>query len=312
MYIFIDDTEESKEIIKLLKEKSKSGVRVIMVLDAFGSYGLSKKVVEEMRDSGVEILFFKWILRRLHRKILIVDDKIAFVGGVNIHHAARAWTDLLIRVEGKIVSSILWSFRKIYKISGGKDKEIISQKRKTFADSRIWLIEHIPFVRKPKLRDAYMEAILKAKQKITLVTPYFLPHRWMKKLLIETSERGIKVEILVPKETDHNFFDRANRRYISMLAEKGIDFYLTNEMNHAKLLLIDDTLALVGSQNVDALSFDFNAEVGLFFTNKKMIDDLQKIVDKWKNNSSYFDEEVHIIFIDKVFSFVIKWLQPFL
>lgn len=313
MYIFIDDTDESKVILKLLSEKARAGVRVRMILDWFGSYELSKDAIAQLRDAGAELIFFKKIFRRLHRKILIVDEQVGFLGGVNIHGSARRWSDLLIRVEGPIVRSLIWSFRRIYRSSGGKDSAILGYRRKAlFGNTRIWMLEHVPFIRKPRLRDNYIETIFKAEHEVIFVTPYFLPHRWMIDLLRGTVARGVKVEVIVPLTTDISFIDRANRRYMSMLSENGVKFYLTPRMNHAKLLLIDRKLALVGSQNIDALSFDFNAEIGVYFNDPKMISDLGAIVNIWKEKTTPFDPEKHITFVDKVFSYMVKFLQPFL
>lgn len=313
MYIFLDDTDESKVIIDLLAEKSRTGVRVRIILDWFGSYELSKDATVQLRDAGAELIFFKKIFRRLHRKILIVDEKIGFLGGVNVHGSARTWSDLLIRVDGPIVRSLIWSFRRTYRNCGGKDTAILSYRRKTFFGStRIWMLEHVPFIRKPRLRDNYIETIFKAEREVIFVTPYFLPHRWMIDLLRGTMARGVKVEVIVPRSTDIAFLDRANRRYMSMLSGYGVKFYLAPKMNHAKLLLIDQKLALVGSQNIDALSFDFNAEASLFFNDPIMVSELGAIVEKWKTKATLFDPKKHTTIWDKVFSFTVKLLQPFL
>ncbi len=313
MYIFIDDSEETKAIINLLAEKAYGGVHVHIILDAFGSFGLSRQAVRTLRDAGVELLFFKKFFRRLHRKIVVVDQKLGFIGGVNIHGSAKKWSDLLIRVDGPVVRSLVWSFRKIYKSLGGKNSEIVGYQRKALLGrTRLWLLEHVPFIRKPRLRDSYIEAILKAEKSVLLVTPYFLPHRWMRQLLEGTVARGVEVTVLVPKSTDISFLDTANRRYMTLLEAKGVKFFLQPKMNHAKLLLVDEALALVGSQNIDALSFDFNAEAGLFFTDVKMIAGLKKITEKWKAVSVPFDPLTHISFSHKVLSFLIKILQPFL
>lgn len=313
MYIFLDDTYEGKEILEILCEKARNGVRVRMILDAFGSYDLSKEALVRLRSAGAEILFFKKLFRRLHRKIVIIDEQVAFLGGVNIHGLARSWSDLLLRVEGPIVRSIIWSFRTIYKACGGVDLHILGYKGKPlFANTRIWLLEHVPFIRKPKLRDSYMETIIKAEHDVVIVTPYFLPHRWFIKLIRSIVSRGVRVTVIVPRSTDSAFLDRANRRYMTLLYEHGVTFLLTNTMNHAKLLWVDGIRALVGSQNIDALSFDFNAEASLVFEDQKMLASLGKIIDQWKKQSVQFSPQLHITTADKIFSFFVRFLQPFL
>ncbi len=313
MYIFVDDTEQTNDFISLLSEKARSGVEVKIVLDWFGSFGLSDKAQEKLREAGVELLFFKKLLRRLHHKVVIVDESVGFLGGVNIHREARNWDDLLVHLEGPIVNSLMRSFRRFYKLCGGRDPHILSYKKKAIlGHTRVWFLEYVPFIRKPRLRDAYAEAILKAKKKVVLVTPYFTPNKWLIGLLRDTVQRGVIVEIIVPAKPDVALLSRANRRYINMLSKFGVHFFLSPKMNHAKLLLIDESLAVIGSANLDALSFDFNAEVGVFLTDEKMLSDISGIVAEWKSKAKIPDESMRVTFLDFILSFVVRLLQPFL
>ncbi len=314
MYIFVDDTEKENDFISLLSAKARAGVSVRMILDMFGSADLSDKARKELEDAGVELLFFRKWFRRLHKKIVIVDEKVGFLGGVNIHQSARLWSDLLIRLQGPIVHSLIRSFKRTYRTSGGRDQYVLSFKKKAvLGHTRIWLFEHIPDLRQPRLRDIYTESILKAKKQLILVTPYFLPHKWLIQLLKETVARGVEVQVIVPTKTDLTFITRANRFFVNLLAGDGITFFETPKMNHAKLLLIDENLALVGSQNIDAMSFDFNAEVGVFFNDKKMIHDLFAIVDGWRSAAQKITTpSKNITWDDKLFSFLIRALQPLL
>jgi len=313
MYIFVDDTPEAQDIIDILADKSRSGVKVKIILDAFGSKELSSSAETKLKSSGVEILFFNKLFRRLHRKIMIVDEKIGFVGGVNIHKSARLWDDLLVRVEGKIVYSLTRSFAKIYKSCGGKWTYLTSYRKKAILGrTRIWLIEHLPSIHRPRLKDYYVEAMFQAKREVIIVTPYFLPHRWFKKLLRETQERGVSINIFVPQKTDISLITKANYTYMRLLGQEGITFYILPTMNHAKLLLIDDSLALVGSQNIDSLSFDYNAEAGLYFDDPSMIKDLRIIVEKWRESSKVFNPNHKISLFDHFYSYIVRLLQPFL
>ncbi len=99
---------------------------------------------------------------------------------------------------------------------------------------------------------------------------------------------------------------------MGFLESYGVTFYQTQKMTHAKIMIIDDSLALVGSSNIDALSFDFNAEIGVFFENEKMIADLRAIIEKWKENSVIFKQNIRFPFWTKVFFHIIRAFQPFL
>lgn len=314
MYIFLDDTKEADYLISTFCAKAEKGVQVRIILDAFGSFGLSKKAISKLQASGVEILFFKKIFRRLHRKFVVIDEKVGFLGGVNIHKSARLWNDLLVRLEGPIIGSLIKSFRRTYESCGGRDPYLLSHEAKPaiLGRTRTWVLEHFPAIRTFRLRDTYIETIMKAEQKVTFVTPYFLPHKWLITLMKETARRGVAVEVIVPLETDILFLTTANRYFMNQLTNYGVTFYQTKEMTHAKLLLIDSNLALLGSNNIDALSFDRNAEIGVFLNNQKMIAQLEQIVAKWKSTSVVFTEEHHYGFVSKMFSFIFRVFQPIL
>ncbi len=313
MYIFVDDTKQANDFIDLLSFKAKNGVKVKIVLDWFGSFGLSGEAQKKLRLSGAELLFFRKFFRRLHHKVVIVDETIGFLGGVNIHKSARMWDDLLVRLEGPIVNSLTGSFFRIYKLCGGKDSgESIHKRKAILGRTRIWLFEHIPYLRKPRLQHAYTEAISGAKKRVILVTPYFTPSKWLIELLRESVDRGVKIEVMIPIKTDSAFLSRANRRYINILKEYGVVFYLLPHMNHAKLLLVDESLALLGSANLDALSFDFNTEVGVFLNDEKMIADITKIVDGWKAKTVELKNPLRVYFLDRLLVVIVRLLQPIL
>jgi cardiolipin synthase len=314
MYIFVDDTHEADYLIETFVVKAKQGVAVRIILDGFGSFGLSRGAIDRLRNGGVELFFFKKMFRRLHRKFAVIDEKVGFLGGVNIHKSARLWNDLLVRLEGPILRSLIRSFRHTYIVCGGKDPYLLTYAAKPaiLGRTRTRLLELFPTIRSLRLRDTYIEKIIKAEKHVTFVTPYFLPHRWLINLIKETVRRGVSVEVIVPLDTDIIFLTTANRYYMSLLVDYGVRFYQTKEMTHAKLLIIDDNLALVGSHNIDALSFERNAEIGVFFENEKMIADLRIIVEKWKSGAVLFTEPERRGFWAKIVSYLIRVFQPYL
>ena len=125
MYIFLDDTKITHDFLGMLKSKALSGVEVVIIADAYGSRELKSTAIAELKASGIEFIFFSHWLRHTHRKFLIIDHKIAFLGGVNIEEKIRNWRDLQIRLKGKIVKPILKSFAYAYKMSGGKKISIL-------------------------------------------------------------------------------------------------------------------------------------------------------------------------------------------
>lgn len=290
MYIFSPDTSQSHDFISQLEKKAQSGVRVVVVADAFGSLYLANSHVKRLRAAGAEVFFFSHWLRRVHRKILIVDEKTAFVGGVNIGKEYRNWNDLELKLSGRVVAKMLQSFSYTYLMAGGKDPHIlIQEKKKLAAKFRFWLIDHWPAQNIYTLKNHYVEKITRAKKTIQIVTPYFMPPRWLISLLDDALRRGLRVEIIIPKKVDYDFVSRINFRFIRALDRLGAKFYLTDRMNHAKLLLIDDEEGLLGSQNFDWLSFHLNAETGVFFKEKKLIQKLDKTIAVWKHHAQKFN-----------------------
>jgi len=289
MYIFQDDMEKFN-FTELLIEKAKQGLRVRVILDSFGSSKLSQNALHSMKEAGVELLFISYFFHRTHRKILVVDNTIAFIGGVNFHQSAKLWNDLVVKVKGPFVKRIVKSFAKSYVECGGKDPLIFSESKKTFLHkTHIWLVEHFPHRKKFFLKIIYKKYLNQAEDNVILVTPYFMPKRWFIALLHQAVLRGVKVEILVPKNTDHSLIDRVNYFYINKLAKLGVNFYLEPEMNHAKVIIIDAKEGIIGSQNLDFLSFELNAELGVFFSDLATVGKLVNITDNWKKDAIPFD-----------------------
>lgn len=309
MYIFVDNMQEFN-FLKLLKEKAKSGVKVKIILDSFGSSGLSKGGILSLREAGAEVIFFSYFLHRTHRKILIVDGKIAFVGGVNLEQKMNQWKDLVLRVEGRLVKSISRSFAKAYVKSGGKDQAMITLNNEVVLDkAKTWIMEHFPISNKFHLKKIYKEALRDSEISVLLVSPYFIPKRWLMGAMHQAVLRGVKVEVLIPQYTNNFFIDRVNHFYIYKMSKLGVSFFLEPKMNHAKALVIDEKEGMIGSNNLDFFSFEFNSEIGVFIKNNEVIRKLLKITDEWKDESVLFDSKsYHPKWIDYILSPLIRLL----
>jgi len=314
MYIFLSDTEQSHNFIGALIEKAVSGVRVVIVVDAYGSKMLKKETINSLKASGVEFIFFSNWLRHIHRKVLIIDKKIAFIGGVNIGKRFAHWNDLQIKLHGRIIRSLLRSFAYTYEMAGGKDPKILRYRDgKLRTKLKFWLIEHLPRKNIYALKSHYVEKITHAQKKIQITTPYFTPPRWLISLLDDAIRKGVLVEILIPQETDVHFVDRVNYRYMYNLHHLGIKFYLSQTMIHAKLLLIDGEEGLIGSQNIDHASFLINSEIGIFFKDKKLLRELSDVIDVWKQDSAPFEpKRFKMHGLDYVILALMKLFRPIL
>ena len=314
MYIFSNDTFQSHDFITELKKKADEGLRVVIIADAFGSDTLKKEVSSEIEKSKIEFIFFSHWIRHIHRKILIIDDRIAFIGGVNIKKSFIHWNDLQLKITGKITKRILKSFAYTYAMSGGKNEAILKH-REMQATARIknYFFEHWPIRNIHSLKNSYIEKISNAKTSIQIVSPYFTPPRWLISLLDNAIRRGVKIEIYIPQKSDIPIMDKLNYQYIHTLHALGINFYLNKTMNHAKLLIIDGKEGLIGSQNIDPLSFGINVEAGIFFQDKKLLTELSVVVERWKKNSIKFVPwKYKMKLVDYVIFGIMKVFRPIL
>lgn len=291
MYIFLDDTQSTHDFLKLLKEKARSGVEVVIIADAYGSNSLKPEAIAEMRAAGVEFIYFSHWFRHTHRKIVIIDNKIALIGGVNIEEKTRNWRDLQIRLQGNIIKPLLKSFAYAYEMTGGKKESILKYSRLPLVQKiKSWITDNFDITLGGyHLNEYYKKKIIGAKESIQMVTPYLLPPRWMLALLDDACRRGVRVEILIPDDTDVKPLNKVNYLNSCRMAAYGVKFYLLPVMNHAKIMLIDRTEGVIGSQNMDVLSFNWNIEAGIFFQQKQLVADMGKIIEHWKRESVPFE-----------------------
>lgn len=292
MYIFLDDTKESHNFVELLIKKAQQWIKIVLILDAFWSWNLKTASIKKMQAAGIEIHFFSDWLRRSHKKIIIIDERIAFFWGANIHKRSRHWLDLQMRIEGRLtIKPMIKTFAYTYKMCGGQDKKIIARYKKSlFKKIKLFLIQNYPGNKLYQLTEYYKEKIIQAKKSIKITTPYFIPPRRLLALLDDAVRRGVIVEIIVPADTDVKTLNRINYYYITKVIPLGIRCYAMKKMNHAKMMIIDDKEAVLGSQNMDKLSLDVNYEVWAFFTQKKLVHQLLDIFDQRKKKSPLYTE----------------------
>ncbi len=311
MYIFSDDNA-GQDFFSALEKASKRGVRVIVILDVV-SLDIIAGNVSRLRDAGAEVLYSSFWFQRMHRKILIVDEAIAYTGGVNIGRKFTLWHDLMVRVTGHVIEPMLRSFARVYRASGGGDKEFMKGiKIEGRRPGAVRFLDHGIGRRRNMFRRYYEERMGKAQKSIVLVTPYFFPPRWFIARMHQAIIRGVRIDILLPASADHPFANGVNRSYASFLTELGAHLYFSPDMNHAKAMLIDDHEGVIGSQNLDVLSFNINLEAGVFFDDPKMVADLKLIIEGWKKEARPFDGtgvrfrwyDIPVAFLLRLFGFI--------
>ena len=138
------------------------------------------------------------------------------------------------------------------------------------------------------MQQFFFNAMEAAKTSVTLLTPYYVPNRDFLRLLERATRRGIRIDLLVPARSDIQLMDILAQKYFQKVHEMGVNIYLSDQMNHSKAMVVDDNMGMVGSVNLTKRSFDINEEVGAYFTNVDMVNDLNKILSGWKEKAQPF------------------------
>ncbi|MSU75635.1 MAG: phosphatidylserine/phosphatidylglycerophosphate/cardiolipin synthase family protein [Candidatus Magasanikbacteria bacterium] len=310
IYIFIDD-EAGNRFIDALCDRARVGVDVKIIIDAFGSWGLSRPAETRLIEAGVEVLkynrihpefaFGKWwrrLWRRNHRKLLIIDEAIAFVGGVNVESKALEWDDLFLKLTGPVIRPLLTSFAKTYRRAGGSKSRVRHLLRSRLPAELKTLPEKIKFIahspldnRLPAVRKLYLRSIAMAKESINVLTPYFVPDLQLLRLITKAKRRGVKINLFLPARTDHLFMELIARAYYGLIHRTGANVYFLPKMNHGKAIMIDDKTGFVGSANVTPRSWYINDEAGVYFDDEKMADELKGFFEDWKAGATPLDLE---------------------
>lgn len=303
MYILVDD-DAGKRFFDLLKSRSEAGVKVKIIIDYWGSFWLSGKKIDELKRSGIDIRVFQpqknpfsgfknWIMRRTHRKILIVDEKVGFVGGVNVDKQMENWDDLVVELYGKPVRSLLRSFARTYVIAGGEKSEVrhlLAYRYRVRHDTFDIVYDDIDR-KKSKIKNTYLNAIYKARERVILFSPYYFPDKQFLHALWVARKRNVKIDLLIPFRTDVRIATYAAYAWFSVMSKLGVRVHLTKKMMHGKGVVVDDDFAFVGTSNLEHSSFDYNQEVNVTLKDKKVVARVKRILEKWIADADELDHE---------------------
>ena len=326
-YIFVGG-DVTKKFLEAMEERARNGVQVRLVTDAIGSKSLRDEEIEKFREAGgkfaryMPLKWYTWprINNRTHRELLIVDGRVAFVGGsgwadhwlMPKDRDKQRWRDTMVRVEGPAVTGVQSSFSENWLEATG---EVLTN-REMFpfepgkGDSRAVVVRSSPTTgRSTSARVLFQTLLASATKRIYITTPYFLPDRSITDELVRAKkERGVDVRIITPGPgTDHMLTRRSSRRLFGPLLEAGAHIYeYQPTMIHAKVLLIDSQWAVVGSTNIDPRSFSLNDEVNLATPDPRVAQRLEQDfyndlkqsrevnLQEWKNRK--FTERIHELF----------------
>ena len=270
-----------------LSERARSGVKVHVLLDWLGSVKMEQTQIDKMREAGVEIQRYHkphWshlprLNNRTHRKLLIIDGKVGFTGGVGIADQWRGnarnpdeWRDTHFQVSGPVVAQMQAVFMDNWIKAQGKvlHNELYFPDIKSAGDMQAQMFSSSPSGGSESMQLMYLMAITAAKQSIELSSAYFVPDELSVQALIAAAKRGVKVRIITPgKYIDTELVRKASREGWGELLQANIEIAeYQPTMYHCKIFIVDDLLVSVGSTNFDNRSFRLNDEANLNVLNK--------------------------------------------
>ena len=286
-YIFNDD-QLGEEISDILIDKALRGVKVRIIYDHVGCFGVKKQFFQRMADAGIDVHpFFKvtfpefatrvnW---RNHRKITVIDNTIGYIGGMNIANRYvygdndGIWRDTHLRIIGPSVLGLLhsfhsdWAFMELPQFDDGEDISEFQSRRN--GDVGIQILSSGPVGQWHNIALMFNKAISNAKKCIYLETPYFLPTEGLLKALQAAALSMFDVRVMIPRKPDSRMLKWASGSYISDCLRAGIKvYYYEPGMLHSKTIVIDDELFTTGSTNFDFRSMEYNFECNAFIYNK--------------------------------------------
>lgn len=284
-YYIVRDDELGREIQKILIEKAKAGVEVRFLYDAVGSWKLSNSYIIELREAGVNMIPFSpvkvpvinhRINFRNHRKIIVIDGNVGFVGGLNIgdeylgkNNYFGFWRDTHLFVKGEAVRSLQLIFLQDWYYMTEENlltPEYLSPELVENAElGGVQMLAGGPDNEWEVIKNVFFSMIVSAKESIWIATPYFIPDEDILTSLKVAALSGIDVRIIVPYRPDKKIVFHASRSYFPELLEAGAKIYeYNNGFLHSKVIIVDKELASIGTSNMDMRSFHLNFEVNAF------------------------------------------------
>ena len=304
-----DDTGDRFKAV--LIERAKAGVAVRIIYDAVGSLGLPDSWVDELRRAGCEIIDFNpiapWRRRfrlshRDHRKIIVIDDRIGFTGGLNIANNYAAvedggvgWHDMHCRVTGRIALDLARMFRRTWLRCGGTSYPppvAPSLGAPSSGAPYVRLLDNTRRRQRTTVRRAYLHVINAARTLVLIQNAYFLPDRGLRRALVRAAARGVDVRIMVPGRSDVRMVAWAGLYVLRRLARRGVKIFLwRGVMMHAKTATVDTLWSTIGSYNFDAQSRFNNLEVTLEILDPATGQTLAQSFERDITNADPFDEQ---------------------
>jgi cardiolipin synthase len=288
--------EGSQAILEKLTQRASAGVAVQLLIDDLGSWRLRRRHLTPLIEAGAQVAFFMPVLHvplrgranlRNHRKLIVVDDRIALTGGMNLAlpymgppGATHLWRDFAVVVEGPAVADMEAIFTSDWEFATGSEPGTSHappspQPLPAGSSATMQVVASGPDVAGDPLYESLLALIFSAGKRIWVVTPYFVPDEMLARALNLAARRGVDVRLIVPARSNHITADLARAGYLRDLHNAGGKVLLyTPVMLHAKVVIFDDELAIIGSANMDMRSLFLNYELALFLWTPSQVEEI--------------------------------------
>lgn len=287
-FYIVEEGELASRLHSLLLAKLREGVEVRFIYDDVGSWSLSQNYVETLKKAGAEIYPFLPLMihrkkanYRNHRKIVVVDGEMAFMGGVNVADRYVAgsniglWRDTLIRVEGEAVTSLQIIFLIDWLFVSGEmliNRDFYMPLPQASGDSMAQVVASGPDSDWDSIRQAYVAMVNMAEEYVYISTPYFMPGDVMLNALKSAAMSGVDVRLMLPAKSDTFITYWCSRSFVEELLNAHVKvFFFKPGINHSKVISVDGKLAAVGSANMDLRSLEQNFEVSMIIYDKQVV-----------------------------------------
>lgn len=308
----IDYGEVWTEILDVLKERAEKGVKVKILYDDMGTISrlpsfFYKKIsslhenIECEVFNKVKIILVKSINNRDHRKIAVIDGKVAFTGGMNladeyanISSPFGYWKDCMVKIEGLAVNGVTHIFLDLWNACAKEevDYNTYALAEKTESDGFIQPFSTNPFNKTDIAFHVYLDMINKASDYVYISSPYLVPDSELISAIIHSAQRGVEVKILIPFIPDKKLVYRLTKANLYSLMQNGVKIYFYKPgFNHAKMMVVDGRIAVVGTANMDYMSLFLNFECGAMFYGGEVVQEVANDFDRAFDDSVLVEEK---------------------
>ena len=317
-----------------LIDKARQGVEVRVIYDDVGSWKTKNRFFDRMRAEGIKVyafmpvrfpIFTSKVNYRNHRKICVIDGEVGFIGGMNIANRyvkgikKLAWRDTHVKITGAAVYGLQRAFLVDWFFVS---RELITDyvyypvSKVAENNSLIQIVTSSPTSLWPEIEQGYVRVLTSAKQYVYMETPYFLPTDPILFAMRTAALSGVDVRLMIPYETDTKIVEWASRTYVLATVKAGVKVYLYKAgFNHSKLLVADDSIATIGSTNVDFRSFENDFEANAFFYDKKIALEVKDIFLKDQEECVSLEDVrnlTHRSFLQRLWESMVRLLSPLL